>query len=459
LLFLLPIIFSLTTYGQDTLAIVELKIGADDLEVFFEGDTMFTRLFNDPAKTAVRGSLGAWYVGKTKFAEVDLKEMQSDRLLGVQRRDNITYFYSYRGAGKKTAISVYRSDLFGPATHSVTTTVSGIPSAGFIRNDHFAFFVWDRKASTVRLLEYKGAELVVSTDVKIPLDLKTVREGEVSFIAQNETTRITPSGVPLKLFIDGNTIGAVYDDIFEVYDEEDETKTLFKTHVFRKDLLTGQEDIDVIFSTERYAFKGFLYKDHLYRFASCDGFSKLTVHDLDQNKVLSEFILDDKDSIRGFERIGSEHNVSRKRLRSFGNIISYKTDVGLIVDEHKDNVIVTAGFIDHNKGEVRPLGTGTMLAPIMVLSLVGSALMQLKDDPNYTFYTYLSGSPETNFKVVPKGEEQDFAKIRMDEFDAQNLKRRNICYAGYFASKKYWLGVYRACGSRRYIFVKFDKTR
>lgn len=457
LLFLLLIIFNLT-YGQDTLAVIEPKYGAEDVEMFFAGDTSFVRMIYDHVTTAKQGSIGIWYTGENKLADVDLAQIRSQRLLGVHCQGSTTYYYAYREAGKKTEISGYRSESFGPATHAFTTTFPGVPSSGFIRNGHFAIFFWERKASTVHLIEYDGGDLAASSQIKIPLDLKSVREGDVSFIAEGGATRITADGVPLKLFLDGDRFSAVFDDIWMEY-RGDETKTLFKTHVFRKDLGTGKEDIDVFFSTDRYAFKGFIHKSNLYRFASADGSSKLTVHDLDNDKVLHELTLNQK--LPAIEHYGAEHKIAKVSIDPYRNIMSSDTDVGILVDEHKGQVIVTAGFISHYKGSFTLLGYGSpVVAPgIGILgTVIGTTLMQLQDDPAYSLYTYFQGSPETKFEAVQPPRKNDFVKIRMDEYELQNLSHRHLSYTGHFAGKNYWVGAYKVFGIPRYVFIKFDKT-
>jgi len=131
LLFLSLIIFNLTCYGQDTLAVVSTKFTIQDTEAFFLGDTVLVRIFYEPNSTTSRSTLAGVYSPTGKIGNLDLGTIGKSRLPVIKQYGNIVYLSAYEARKNKTDLKIYKSESFGPAALVSSVTVAGVPSAGF----------------------------------------------------------------------------------------------------------------------------------------------------------------------------------------------------------------------------------------------------------------------------------------------------------------------------------------
>jgi hypothetical protein len=463
LLFALVVILNSTAFAQDTLAVVETKLGGDEVEVFFSGDTTLIRVPNSAGKTAKRGSTAVWYVNGQKVGDADLSSIRSHHMLGIKQHDTITYLYAFEKKGKNSIINIYRSDNFGPSVLVSTTTVPGVPSMTFDLGGKTSICFWERRGTTVHIVKFERDRVLETIDIKIPINLKTIRDEDVVFVIPGDAQRISGSAYPLKLFIDGEMFCALFDDSQIMFGNDASPPMM--THLYRKNLRTGEEDIDVFAGSTTHMFKSFVLKNHIYRFTSDVDKSRLVVYDVDKNKQLSEFELTKESNPLGIERLGKKHRWSQRETLGYGNIIRIEAiDVGIIVDDNGPEKIIALGFVDHKNGQSNVYTPFYFLPIAPVLSIGGtiaatyikSTIAQLKDDARYTLTTYLHGSPEGKFEIVNIGETHHSLRLKVDDYDLRNPPG-DLCYSAYFAQKDYWLGVYRLCGSPRYVVLKFNK--
>jgi hypothetical protein len=453
LLCFLQIILSLTTKAQDTLAVVEPKYSAGSVEVFFMADTMFLRMPYDAGTTARRGSLASLYVGQHKVSDLDLSEIGRHDLFGIKRYGDDIFYYAFDAQAKKTELLIYRSGLNTPAILLSKTLIDGLPAQGIDRGSTFLICMLVKKGSTVNLHEFDREKLVSVKDIKIPLDLKKTKDNDIQFFLPESPERVSAATAPLKLFLNDKLFAAVFDQRWKEYETE-ETQTLFKTTVFRKDMVTGKEDLDVFFSTETFTFKSYLSESRLYRLVSSEKASTLTVHDLDNNKVVSETVVSAFTDTRAFKRNGAERKLESVNESDFsGQKAVLNSDLSILVDKHRGRKVVTIGYtINYSGVDVGPLAAvmvrGVLLPPIMI----GRG----NKDLSTVIYKYLAETADSKFEVVPQGTFTDFTRIAIDEFE--RLYTQKICAASYHVTTDHWVVAYKTCGSPQYAILRFNKN-
>lgn len=451
------VLFLLTScivaYGQDTLATVFPKGRVLDSEVAFVGDSVLVRFMYLRTKKFTEFSEAAWYNSKGKIANADVSALGENNILGVKKIGDSVYYYT-RHPG--LAIETFGSAGLGtPATVSMNP-IRGMLVRGVSKGDHFLVLTWDRKSTTVTFYDFFKSKLVDTHSIKLWPDADDLKDEDIIFIAADDPARISASAVLLKLFLYDDTFCAVFDAPQGSGIKQNRT---YKTRVFRKNLITGAEDNDVFMTLENFTFKSYLQGlngNTLYRFSSLRDGCELTVHNLDNNRMVDQQPIGINKGDSAITRLGGKYHIARSELKRLNaRSLNKKWDIGITVDDYQDKKIVAIGGVDFTAPDEAEM-TGIIPIPIPGFGLIVIITARMiKNDPNNITYTYYEGTPASGFKVVPSNGARDFIKIKVDNFELRNMTDRTLDYVAYYGTNKYWISLHSFVDSPRYFITKF----
>jgi hypothetical protein len=442
------------THAQDTLAIVEPKFGVGDTEVTFVGDTMLVRLMFDKKKTARQGSEAAWYSPVGKITNVDLTALGKSDIMGIMKHHDTLHYYSKKTTAKKGEVAVYVSDGLRNAALLSSTSIAGIAVRGFPRGHNFLVVSWEQSSQTIHIYEFNRNRVINEKHVVLGTEFKNIKATEIGFSAPGEPGRISVTSATLRFLLHDDTFAAVYDM------PGSHLKKTTMTKIVRLDLTTGKEVSQTIPTDENYGFKSFLFGSHLlYRLVSLKQAVLIYVHDLDMdsNIVASYPITIPKKEDIATKRFGAAHKITKAKMADLTGFHTRESlDIGIVVDEYKDEQILSIGVINDVKGAAGPPSSVGVPAVASILWAVGNtALMQMKDDPNVLTYLYLRGKTESGYKIVDEKEAADFLKIRIDNMEFEAQKKGDIDYWSHFTNKNYCVSLNSYLNSPRFFITTF----
>ncbi|HEX8060388.1 MAG TPA: hypothetical protein VF473_05600, partial [Cyclobacteriaceae bacterium] len=221
------VMISVSSYAQDTLAVIDAKYKPRDQEIFIHGDSTFIRLVYSDAYAP--WSTAGWYSSGRQLAEVNLEILASRKLLGVQRFGDTVYYYGYTAQARKTTVTTVRlvgvSEPVKIGEQTVEGTLLGIKERG--RN--LSLVTLDRKGKKFKVFELRKGKATAAGELSYTWKIENIGLNDISF--QDASGSWGSCSINVQLH--GNTLAAVFDD--RNPNAEDPVATR-RTLIIRKDL-------------------------------------------------------------------------------------------------------------------------------------------------------------------------------------------------------------------------------
>ena len=435
-LFLLLI--SVSTYAQDTLAVIERKYRPTYANAFFRGDTVLLELLNETAQTGRIHHTAGWYYHGKKIANVNVGPLRST-LLGFQKNGDTTYYYGYDDQGKRSSIMILSSIGFDSTKVVASYEIEGNVLGSIEDNGKFSAVSFNRKKKTAYVYDLQAGRMSEAGALTLPWNIESVPNKEIVFVSPLLSNM---SGEGLKFFLHQGTLSAVFDDRFQPIGE---TKVSQRTLVIRKDLTTGKVEADGFRMEEHGPFISHINGNFLYRLTPRD---ELIVQNLDSNKVTYRVKLADITQTEVYRTDNSSTQIKKatNEERLFDRNHSLRVAIGL--DNFGDQKVLTLIYlVEEKKGF--PLFAPVSIGGVPLL--VGGRAVSY-----YSSYEYLIGTPATGFR--PVSENLGFPKMLADNYNLTNTRKGVYDYVSYSVAENCLIGTYGIAKSPVILFIKFQES-
>ena len=395
-----------------------------------------------------------WITGSEIGQLSTIRRSTDGNLIGLDnyKNGNLLVYFS-ESSKKKGALKVYKSEASKFSTEPISIPIVGQVLSSY-QDTCLNLVLLEKKTSTLKILQIREAAIIGEKTIKIPFKLDSYKDSEIGFIDPSGHIRMDQSFAKVKFFKNENTISLVLDEPMLAFEEA--FNPPFKTSLFSYTLDTDKTDIKLFFEFTKGIFRSFLVDQFLFKVINSREGDHLIVFDItSQKQLIDQLILpkESKETTEGFYRNGRNFKIQKDLLKELPVIIGYSDQWSpvIMVEKQMNDYVISVGNFSNNKGVVTAFSSINPMVGLLV-SVVGTAIKQSRENPAMSTYTYLIGSPTKGFSHKV---DLDYYKKKIDEFEVSATKE--FKFKGYISSKNWSAGLYMFEDSNQLSIVKFQR--
>lgn len=333
-------------------------------------------------------------------------------------------------AKKNVVVRAVKLDPHGHALVTESMALSGKFIGSDIRNNALFVYLFEKKSLGLKVLEIEGLQIKDESEYKLSLDISKFKSTDISLIPEGTHIGTAQAGAKVKIVLQGENIAISVDEPFNEYDNLPKP---VRTFVILIDSKTKQTEVKVFPEESKHVFRSIIHDDLLFRTVNTHNELKLQVYELKWgSRVLRKVIPND----------AAAENINVVFKEGRVNHFSGETKLSnMIFGSGMCLPLVTVNKTDNNEFVIK-WGTyyenNTFLVGLpnpflgMMISVLGTAVMELKEGPGDTRHFYLKGNVTSGFDIIKEPSASD-ARSRIDRYEME-LNKNQVLYRrkGYY---------------------------
>ncbi|MFZ5972247.1 MAG: hypothetical protein ACOYXA_11700 [Bacteroidota bacterium] len=438
IVFILTILFTPTSFSQTVIGSFQQPYDYK-MEACEMGDSVLVCLTETGQLASPLSNL--YWISENNVRKFGvLRKNKKEELVGVNTSDSME-FYLYSKVDERKSDNL----LIRKSMNSVFLDgFSEIPIAGEVigsfKDSLFNVVVLDKKTSVLKFVSFNGEKKINEKIIRIPFSLAKFRDSDFVFVDPKINLALAHSYARVKFFKNDSELTMVLDEPFQDF-VENQTPP-YRTVFFKYDLITNRTESKVFFEVNNYYFRSFVIGNFLLRATFVKEGIRITSFDLaSQNKVEDMALSQNLSDLMGYQRNSRDFKIVRGKFQELRiNLGSDQWSPVIIAENLQNNrAVILVGLYSDAKGAflVAPGGPAVAAASLLVTA-VGTTIMQSQEKPAISNYAYLS-TDETGRIVRLESTDTSFRQ-RMDDYESDNFPV--LKFKGYAETRKWKAALY-----------------
>jgi hypothetical protein len=384
-----------------------------------------------------------WISGKGIKHDLDIPEVKDKLLAGITSEGNKKKYYFVETEIKKQTLRCLSIDETGTRWEQGHVEIPGIVLGIFFTN-YLHLICTNPKDKILRVMQID--DLKVKGEKTFIFNESVIKKKRTTFAFWNSGKRISPSEAiaSVKILRQDSLLIMSVDDPF---DEFDNKQTLYKTTVYKLNLVTGKQSMLFFVEPSEAPFNSIIFDGHLFRIVMGKE-THLQVFKLNTaTQILSvkpsSF---GKDAANYSYFINGEKNTIEKA--SIGNFHANY----VIPDSVASETVLRIGATYPIRHPVGGLG-GFGLAGSIIQLAVNTAILTTPAEPEADIHFYLRGSPEKGFEFTNKSGLLS-QKVYEYEINKADINKK-YQYKTFLLGQNFAYGIYLEKKSDKVEILKF----
>jgi hypothetical protein len=359
----------------------ELQVLALQDSLFFAYENAFTKKGYKPFN-----SLLILPTDEIKTLPYDL--LEGKILCGVVNDHGEKLFYFLQAERKSIVLKGARVSL---RTDAVTVLPESLELRGSligtdVRDNFLFIYAFEKKTFKLKVTKVSAFSVIEEKEFPISVDFSRFKHSEISFLPENVPIGSGQASAKVKVLLQGENIAIVVD---EPFDEYLETHKFFKTTVIRINTMNGEVRNRLFLEPSEWKFRSAISNDYLFRVVAAEGFV-FQIFDLKNgNPIFSKVFPADNSTkeITSYFREGRANRIAQEKVYNLASAMGVAIPYVVTYDDKiQGKLIVLCGTYYDAKNSLIVL---PFSAVDIMVSVIGTAILQMRDGPGISRYFYM----------------------------------------------------------------------
>lgn len=327
-------------------------------------------------------------------------------------------------AKKDVVVKGVKLDFHGDTLLTEHLSLSGKFIGSDIRNNVLFIYLFEKKSLGLKIFQIEGLQIKDESEYKLPIDISKFKSTDVSLISEGTHIGTAQAGAKIKIVLQGENIAISVDEPFNEYDKLPKP---IRTVVISINSETKKMETKIFPEESKYVFRSIISNDLLFRTVNTHNEVKLQIYELRRGSRVHRKIIPNDAAAEKIDVVFKEGRVNHfSGETKLSNMIF---DSGMClplvtVNKTDDNdfIIVWGTYYENN----------TLLAGLpnpflsMMISVLGTAILELKEGPGDTRHFYLKGNVNSGFDIITETSGSD-ARLKIDRYEME-LNKNQVLY-------------------------------